>query len=51
MVVPVQVPCLLMTNCQLDLVAEAIISLYHQREKVPPLEADQKGIWRDQMCY
>jgi len=49
--VPVQIPRLAMTNEQLDQVADAIISLYEQRDKVPPLNAVKTGRWRDQMEY
>jgi tyrosine phenol-lyase len=49
--VPVQIPRLAMTTRQLDQVADAIISLYNQRESVPPLEPVQEGMWRDQMRY
>jgi tyrosine phenol-lyase len=49
--VPVQIPRLAMTTRQLDHVADAIISLYRQREKVPALEAIAEGRWRDQMRY
>ena len=49
--VPVQLPRLAMTNDQLDQVADAIISLYAQRDKVRPLEVARSGRWRDQMSY
>ena len=50
--VPVQIPRLAMTNRQLEQVADAIISLYRQRDKVPPLEPRiREGMWRDQMRY
>ena len=49
--VPVQIPRLAMTNEQLDEVANAIISLYRQREAVSGLEATVEGRWRDQMEY
>jgi tyrosine phenol-lyase len=49
--VPVQIPRLAMTTRQLDQVADTIISLYTQRESVPPLEPVQEGMWRDQMRY
>jgi tyrosine phenol-lyase len=49
--VPVQIPRLAMTTRQLDQVADAIISLHRQRDKVPPLEAAREGKWRDQMRY
>ena len=49
--VPVQIPRLAMTTRQLEQVADAIISLYRQRDKVPPLEPVQEGMWRDQMRY
>ena len=49
--VPVQIPRLAMTTRQLDHVADAIISLFEQRDSVPPLEVVEEGTWRDQMRY
>ena len=49
--VPVQIPRLAMTNRQLDEVADAVINLFRQHEKVPPLEPVSQGDWRDQMRY
>jgi tyrosine phenol-lyase len=49
--VPVQIPRLAMTNEQLDQVADAIISLFRQRERIVPLSASTSGRWRDQMAY
>ncbi len=49
--VPVQIPRLAMTNEQLDQVADAIISLYGQREKIQPLQLRAEGEFRDQMAY
>jgi tyrosine phenol-lyase len=49
--VPVQIPRLAMTTRQLEQVADAIISLYGERDEVPPLEAVVEGKWRDQMRY
>jgi tyrosine phenol-lyase len=49
--VPVQIPRLAMTNEQLDQVADAIISLHAQRDKVPELTEIESGRWRDQMAY
>ncbi|MBN2801447.1 MAG: tryptophanase [Deltaproteobacteria bacterium] len=48
---PVQLPRLALTNDQLDQVADAIISLFQQRDRVPPLEVLKAGKWRDQMRY
>ncbi len=48
---PVQIPRLAMTNDQLDQVADAIISLFKQRDKVTGLKASTIGSWRDQMQY
>ena len=50
-IVPVQIPRLAMTNEQLDQVADAIISLFRQREAVPPLKATVSGRWRDELAY
>jgi len=49
--VPVQIPRLAMTNEQLDQVADALVSLYRQREKVTGLQPGETGEWRDQMEY
>ena len=49
--VPVQIPRLAMTNEQLDQVADAIINLYRQRDKIPAMQAGATGEWRDQMAY
>ncbi len=49
--VPVQIPRLAMTNAQIDQVADAIISLYHQRDSVPALNLKTSGTWRDQLKY
>ncbi|MDP2958554.1 MAG: tryptophanase [Longimicrobiales bacterium] len=49
--VPVQIPRLAMTNEQLDQVADAIISLAAQAERVAGLQVVEEGPWRDQMSY
>jgi tyrosine phenol-lyase len=49
--VPVQIPRLAMSNDQLNQVADAIISLHEQREKVTALQPVAEGPWRDQMRY
>jgi tyrosine phenol-lyase len=49
--VPVQIPRLAMMNDQLDQLADAIISLHHQRDRVTGLQATATGTWRDQMQY
>ncbi len=49
--VPVQIPRLAMTNEQLDQVADAIVDLHRQREKVQPLQVHVAGAWRDQIKY
>jgi tyrosine phenol-lyase len=49
--VPVQIPRLAMTNQQLDQVADAIVSLFNQREQVRPMQVSRTGEWRDQMAY
>jgi tyrosine phenol-lyase len=49
--VPVQIPRLALTNDHLDAIADAIVSLYQQRDRVAPLEAIKVGTWRDQMQY
>jgi tyrosine phenol-lyase len=49
--VAVQIPRLAMTMRQISQVADAIISLYEQRDRVQPLEPVREGEWRDQMRY
>jgi len=49
--VPVQIPRLAMTNEQLDQVADAIIGLYGQRERIQPMQLHAHGEFRDQMEY
>ena len=49
--VPVQIPRLAMTNEQLDQVAEAIVGLHRQRERVSPLHAVKTGNWEDQLQF
>ncbi len=49
--VPVQIPRLAMTNEQLDQVADAIISLFSQRNTVSPMQPTTVGRWRDEMAY
>ncbi len=49
--VPVQIPRLAMTNEQLDQVADAVVALHRQRDKVSALQASAGGKWRDQMRY
>ena len=49
--VPVQIPRLAMTTEHLDRVADAIVSLYRQRDKVTALQRTAGGAWRDQMEY
>jgi tyrosine phenol-lyase len=51
LLVPVQIPRLAMTNEQLDQVADAIIELFRQRERILPLQTSVTGNWRDQMEY
>ncbi len=48
---PVQVPRLSLTNDQLDQVADAIIQLHSQAERIAALQTLAAGSWRDQMAY
>ncbi|MGM0668590.1 MAG: tryptophanase, partial [Gemmatimonadota bacterium] len=48
---PVQVPRLCMTNDHLDQVADAIIHLHAQAEKINGLQVLADGDWRDEMVY
>ncbi len=49
--VPVQIPRLALTGEQLDQVADAIIAVAAQRQRISPLQATATGTWRDQMEY
>jgi tyrosine phenol-lyase len=49
--VPVQIPRLAMTNEQLDQVADAIVSLHRQADRIQPLQVVDEGAWRDEMKY
>ncbi|HYN42481.1 MAG TPA: tryptophanase, partial [Thermoanaerobaculia bacterium] len=48
---PVQIPRLAMTNWQLDQVADAVLSLFRQREKVAPLDVEADSPWNDQLRF
>jgi tyrosine phenol-lyase len=49
--VPVQIPRLAMTNEQLDQVADAIGSLFEQRDVVLPLHPLAQARWEDQLAF
>ncbi len=48
---PVQIPRLAMTNWQLDQVADAIVALFRQRERVAALDLEAGGLWHDQLRF
>jgi tyrosine phenol-lyase len=48
---PVQVPRLSLTNEQLDQVADAIIHLFSQADRINGLQLTGEGDWRDEMAY
>ncbi len=48
---PVQIPRLAMTNAQLDQVADAIVALHRQRERIAPLELEHGGTWHDELRF
>ena len=48
---PVQIPRLAMTTWQLDQVADAIVSLYRQRDRVARLELASDGDWNDELRF
>lgn len=50
-IVPVQIPRLAMTTRQLDQIAEAILLLWRQRDKIAPLEPMVEGRWHDQLRF
>jgi tyrosine phenol-lyase len=48
---PVQVPRLAMTSDQLEQVADAIVSVFAQRDRVPALELESGGPWHDELRF
>lgn len=48
---PLQIPRLAMTNRQLEQVADAVIALYGQRDKVPALTLEQGSEWHDALRF
>lgn len=48
---PVQIPRLAMTSWQLDQVADALVGLFRQRERVAPLDVEAGGAWNDQLRF
>ena len=48
---PVQCPRLAMTTWQLDQVADAIVNVYRQRDKVARLELMTGGAWNDELEF
>lgn len=48
---PVQIPRLAMTTRQLDRVADAIITLFENRDKVAAVEPTRTGRWHDQLRF
>ena len=46
-----QIPRLALTNEHLDQIADGVIALHAQRDKIAALEAVEGGKWRDQMRY
>ena len=48
---PLQIPRLAMTNRQLDQVADAVIALHRQRDRVLALELERDGQWHDELRF
>ncbi len=48
---PLQIPRLAMTNRQLDQVADAVIALYRQRERVPVPNLQHADEWQDALRF
>jgi len=48
---PVQIPRFAMTNAQLDQVADAIVALFRQRDRIAPLEVEHRGEWHDELRF
>lgn len=49
--VPLQIPRLAMGSRQLEQVADAVVALYRQRERVPALELKTESVWNDQLEF
>ena len=48
---PLQIPRLAMSNRQLDQVADAVIALHAQRERIPALTLEMDGQWHDALRF
>lgn len=48
---PVQIPRLAMTTWQLDQVADAIVNVYRQRDRVARLELQTESAWNDELEF
>lgn len=48
---PIQIPRLAMTTWQLDQVADAIVNVHRQRDKVARLELQTGGAWNDELEF
>lgn len=48
---PVQIPRLALTVWQLDQVADAVIALVRQRDRIAPLDVEAEGDWNDQLRF
>jgi tyrosine phenol-lyase len=48
---PVQIPRLAMTVDQLEQVADAIVNVWQQRDRVAALELDSGGTWHDELRF
>ena len=48
---PVQIPRLAMTGDQLEQVADAIVNVFAQRDRVAALELDAGGTWHDELRF
>ena len=48
---PVQIPRLAMTSAQLDEVADAVVNVVRQRDRVAPLDVEAGGRWHDELRF
>ena len=48
---PIQIPRLAMTSAQLDAVADAVVDLFRQRDRVAPLDVEAEGVWHDELRF
>ncbi len=51
LLLPLQIPRLAMTGAQLDQVADALVALHRQRDRIAALELEAGGEWHDELRF